>query len=282
MVLSERFQAAYLDCIDRITGSALGDAEASDALDEMAAEVTRLCTAFSAGRLSEAGLALARQQIRFLAKVLLRQPLAAETKDSIRRFAAEELADRLLAGADGLYTQDWFYYHEAHWLEIFGQLAGRPGLRFLELGCFEGRATCWMLSHLLTGADSSIICVDLFQAHENQERYFGRNISAIGGRAKVIKLRGRSQLVLQLLDPRSFDFIYIDASHYGLDVLQDACAAWNLLKPGGYMVFDDYATVFPGDRLGISCRDAVDAFLGLVKGRHSLLFQDWQLAIRKS
>jgi hypothetical protein len=37
-----------------------------------------------------------------------------------------------------------------------------------------------------------------------------------------------------------FDFIYIDGSHMRVDVLLDAVLAWQLLKPGGFMVLDDY------------------------------------------
>ena len=38
----------------------------------------------------------------------------------------------------------------------------------------------------------------------------------------------------------TFDFIYIDGSHYSKDVLEDAILAWRLTKPGGVIIFDDF------------------------------------------
>ena len=66
-----------------------------------------------------------------------------------------------------------------------------------------------------------------------------------------------------------------------LDVLQDAAMCWQLLKPGGILIFDDYEhTLFP-DSFGMSAGPAIRAFLTLLAGRYQLLFQDWQVAIRK-
>ncbi len=38
----------------------------------------------------------------------------------------------------------------------------RPGLRFLEIGCFEGRATVWMLTNVLTHPTCRIDVIDTF------------------------------------------------------------------------------------------------------------------------
>ena len=40
------------------------------------------------------------------------------------------------------------------------------------------------------------------------------------------------------------DIIYIDAGHEYEAVLLDAQLYWNLLNPGGYIIFDDYS--WPG------------------------------------
>ena len=39
----------------------------------------------------------------------------------------------------------------------------------------------------------------------------------------------------------TFDFVYVDGSHFAHDVLADACMSWQLLKERGIMVFDEYA-----------------------------------------
>jgi hypothetical protein len=179
------------------------------------------------------------------------------------------------------FTQDWFSFHEAWWLERFGYLAERSGVRALEVGSFEGRSACWMLKHLLTGPGSTIMCVDRFDAYPAQELNFDHNIRATGGEARVTKLRGRSQQVLPFLTPSSYDFIYVDGSHGALDVIQDAAMCWRLLKPGAVIVFDDYESAAFPDLFELSAKPAVDAFLALVVGRYDLLFKDWQVAVAK-
>ncbi len=37
-----------------------------------------------------------------------------------------------------------------------------------------------------------------------------------------------------------FDFIYVDASHKAIDVLHDGVMSFQILKPGGSIIFDDY------------------------------------------
>jgi len=44
--------------------------------------------------------------------------------------------------------------------------------------------------------------------------------------------------MLQLMNEH-FDFIYIDGAHEAKFVIQDAVLALPLLKPGGYILFDD-------------------------------------------
>jgi len=48
----------------------------------------------------------------------------------------------------------------------------------------------------------------------------------------------------------NYDIVYIDGSHVANDVLQDAVLVWQLVKVGGFMIFDDYPFTFP-QKLGI-------------------------------
>ena len=74
--------------------------------------------------------------------------------------------------------------------------------------------------------------------------------------SRVHIIKGNSSEKLLELELDSFDFIYIDGSHKCLDVYLDACLAWKLLKPGGYIVFDDYL-FNTGDILG-SPKEAIE------------------------
>jgi hypothetical protein len=61
-----------------------------------------------------------------------------------------------------VFSTDWVSFHVDLWRRTFGHLAGRPGMAILEVGCFEGRATVWMLKTLLTDPSARITCVDTF------------------------------------------------------------------------------------------------------------------------
>ena len=61
------------------------------------------------------------------------------------------------------YTQDWFSPNIPNFDRV-RELIGRPE-RVLEIGCFEGRSTCWMLEFLLP-QHGHIVCVDSFKGGE--------------------------------------------------------------------------------------------------------------------
>lgn len=126
-----------------------------------------------------------------------------------------------------------------------------------------------------------MICVEPFQEHEEQERNFDYNTRVAGCADKIVKLRGPSQQVLPFLAEESFDFIYVDGSHMTWDVLQDAAMCWRLVRPGGILVFDDYEHPLFPDSFDMSAGPAIRVFLSLISGKYELLFEDWQVALRK-
>ena len=65
-----------------------------------------------------------------------------------------------------------------------------------------------------------------------------------------------------------FDLVYLDGSHFGLDVLVDAAVSWQLLGDGGFLVFDDYLWAELGEDALLRPRPAIDAFLALVEGKY--------------
>lgn len=153
------------------------------------------------------------------------------------------------------YTQDWSRTRP-HWDELFRGMgmAGQPDLCFLEIGCYEGLATMWLLQHVLTHSTSRMHVVDTFLGSEEFEpmgifpdsyERFTKNISAYAHRVEVHV--GRSEDKLREFRPvETFDFIYIDGSHKAKDVLTDAVLCWPLLKKGRPMVFDDLRWAPPG------------------------------------
>jgi predicted O-methyltransferase YrrM len=281
-VLSDAFQASYLRWFKDLRAQAVHDTDVPAIRDAAVVELEALQIRYRSGRITEAGLAYGREQIRgLLERVITQGSLSTAAKTELRHLIIDSFQPRLLNNT-GRYTQDWFSYHETHWLQHFGHLAGKPGLQAVEVGSYEGRSACWLIQNLLTGNGSRLVCVEPFLEYDGQERNFDHNIALAGGEDKIVKLRGRSQQVLPFLPDESFDFVYVDGSHMVLDVLQDAAMCWRLLKPGGVIVFDDYEHVLFPDDFGMSAGPAIRAFLSLLSGQYELLFQDWQVALRKS
>lgn len=195
-----------------------------------------------------------------------------------------------------VFTADWSNVR-GYWGEMLAPLAGRPGLRFLEVGAFEGQATLWLLENILTDPDSSIEVVDTFEGSpehaemgiDTSDLYgtFARNVAA--HRAKVTTNVGPSAEVLRALYLRDtlpfrprYDFVYLDGSHRAADVLEDAVLAWPMVRPGGLMVFDDYEwNQFRSDS-PMHPKPGVDAFLRANAFGYSEVYRGYQLAVRKS
>ena len=73
--------------------------------------------------------------------------------------------------------------------------------------------------------------------------------------------------------PEPFDLVYIDGSHQAPDVLTDAVLAFQLLKVGGVMIFDDY--LWSMDRPGtqdvlMMPKPAIDAFLNIFQRKTNI------------
>ncbi len=155
-----------------------------------------------------------------------------------------------------VFTTDWSQSIE-HWPELLARYAGEPDLRFLEIGCYEGRTTLWLLEHVLTAPDATITVVDPFPMDGQRDR-FNRNVMPYLEAGKVRVWPYRSGDILDKLAHDTFDFAYIDGDHTAQAVLADAVLAWPLLKPGALMVFDDYW--WPEKRALESPGIAVDSF----------------------
>jgi hypothetical protein len=191
---------------------------------------------------------------------------------------------------DHEFTADWLSFHVNTWRHLLSHLAGRPNLAFLEIGCFEGRATTWYLENILTHETSSIDCIDTFEGSvehpemgldaDNIETIFDRNIKASHAGCRVHKTKGSSQENLRNFPLNHYDLIYIDGSHMAADVLEDAVLSFRLLKDAGIMIFDDYEwQAFLDDVYNPKL--AIDAFLETFRGRYELLSKGYQVIVQK-
>ena len=186
------------------------------------------------------------------------------------------------------FSQDWFSHNIPNFQYLKGLIPDCSNI--LEVGCFEGRATCWMLENMLPH-DGRMTCIDTFEGsaeHENLtltllfERW-KQNVDWVRQQSQIVTAyKGRSSLAMAQLihEDQLFDFIYIDGSHQAPDVITDACMAWQLLKTGGIILFDDYAWL---DMPGILQRPkiAIDAFTTLFSDKLQVVLIGYQLGIQK-
>ena len=182
------------------------------------------------------------------------------------------------------FTSDWFSYNIPIWQQLLTPL--RPQ-RIAEIGCYEGRSTTWIVEHCAREQPIELHAVDTWDGGteflkgafggasvSDAERRFDRNIALALGRApqavRFTKHKAPSRLALvQLLAAGGtgrFDLVYIDGSHQASDVLADAVLAFELLRVGGLMIFDDYLWSMEADgqqdSLGMA-KPAIDAFINL-------------------
>lgn len=164
------------------------------------------------------------------------------------------------------FTADWFTQYGEHWLKRLGHLKDTP-IRFLEIGCYEGRSTCWLLDNLLTHKDSYITCIDPWDGkdpclgEQTKIAYNTFRNNTIGyGKSKVVVIRDESyeQLLYMNVASNKFDIVFIDGNHEGYNALGDLILSWPLVKPNGWLIMDDYH--WSDDRLRSMPRDAWNAF----------------------
>jgi predicted O-methyltransferase YrrM len=190
------------------------------------------------------------------------------------------------------FTKDWFGWAPPVWEQLIPMLSGEAGKRnFLEIGSFEGRSTVWTMENMMQKGDY-IYCIDTWEGGEEHgaedmqavfER-FKANTAIAKDKTKVVRGyamdTSTTELASKIQDGFQYDFIYIDGSHIAKDVLTDACMAWQVLKPKGIIVFDDYVWGDPRDILHRP-KAAIDAFTNIFAEEVEIIHVGYQLVVRK-
>ncbi|MEM8994811.1 MAG: class I SAM-dependent methyltransferase [Acidobacteriota bacterium] len=196
------------------------------------------------------------------------------------------------------YEFDWFSDHIELFAEQLAGDVGKPRLRYVEIGSFEGRSAVWLLENVLTHPTSRLHCIDPWQYPRKEiEERFDANVALALARSghveRLTKHRALSVDILPTLEAGSIDAVYVDGSHTAWDTLTDLVLSWRLLRVGGLMICDDYPlestleysddgeaefpTVPPLERPKM----AIDAFLQCFEGRYRLRHKDWQVWLEK-
>lgn len=159
--------------------------------------------------------------------------------------------EKLYKTTDYKFSEDWFSGNIPTWKRMFEWMGwtNKTPLAFLEIGAYEGRSTTWLVDNMMDHPNSILVSIDTFEGSvehssgqkENLLERFQKNAVVAKWPEKIRPIRGDSKIVLSqmLMSPAKFDFIYVDGSHETYDVIVDGILAWQLLKPGGMIVFDD-------------------------------------------
>ena len=189
------------------------------------------------------------------------------------------------------FNVDWLKGKIENFERFVGPLAGKPSLRFLEIGSFEGMTSCWLMDNILTHPSSTLTAVDPCDYYPipgwdhlinpGSEKIFRSNVNEFGSR--VIFHKALSADVFPFLQMNYFDFAYVDGDHRRDSVYRDAVSVLSVLKVGGIVIFDDYTWGYkPALKDNpLSPQDGVDRFLFEHPTEVEVLAKNLQLVARR-
>lgn len=190
-------------------------------------------------------------------------------------------------GGEYNFTVDWLANDVPAWNVLLGQFQPK---KIAEIGSFEGRSACHIIERCCQNGPIDLVCIDSWQGGDglttqvvsDAERRFDHNVAIAiarsGHLARVRKFKSFSHdALVELLHEHgrgSFDMIYVDGSHQAPDVLIDSVLAFQLLRVGGLMIFDDYLWSLEAqgqeDSLNMA-KVAIDAFLNIFQRKMTLI-----------
>jgi len=180
------------------------------------------------------------------------------------------------------FTADWFSHHVPVWQQHLASLRGRAGLRYLEVGVFEGRSLFWLLDNILTAPNAHATAVDAFFALQpNYEATFRANLARCPTGAKVDVVKGDSADVLRALPLASYDLAYIDAGHGQRALFVDLALTWGVLAEGGLLILDDYGMGVGRMPRNLRPGPVVDTFLDAVALEVEVIHRGYQLILKR-
>jgi hypothetical protein len=190
------------------------------------------------------------------------------------------------------HSTDWFSENIPFWSYVFEKYNFNyfDNLKILEVGSWEGLSAYFLAS---TFSNSHITCVDTWlgaDEHKNgdidirtilnkSESTFDATMEPYANR--LIKFKGTSFAFYASTNLNNYyDLIYLDGSHFCDDVLIDAIKAFELLKFGGLLIFDDYLWRYYKSDIE-NPASAINLFLKLKFGCYKICLISYQLIIQK-
>lgn len=148
-------------------------------------------------------------------------------------------------------------------------------IKYLEIGVADGIHVIHISQSYCQHPESKIYCVDPWQDYDEYPEYkgeqhvawktFNTNIAKYNLQYKCIVNRGFSDKIVPTFEDIFFDIIFVDGNHETEFVYKDGCIAFEKVKSGGFIVFDDYLPFWSQTMVGI------DRFLEEYKDKIEIL-----------
>ena len=182
------------------------------------------------------------------------------------------------------FSNKWFL-NNFHIFNFFLPIDKNKKFDYLEVGCFEGLSSFFVLSEYpqvnaylldiwdLPNSNSKSLSKDFNFIEKN----FDKNLSNYN----FNKIKDDSVIAMRKLLKQNikFDFIYIDGSHNGEDILSDAIEAFKILKTKGIIFFDDFLQ--HDSNRDIQSYVGIEKFLSLHTNNLNIEYFQNNLVIRK-
>ena len=182
------------------------------------------------------------------------------------------------------FSNKWFLNN----FEIFNYFLPKnknEKFNYLEIGCFEGLSSFYVLSQfkfvnayfLDIWDEPNKNSKSLTGDFNKVEKLFDENLSKFN----FTKIKDDSVISMRKLLRKNmnFDFIYIDGSHNGEDILSDAIEAFKILKKGGLIFFDDFLQYEINRK--IQSYVGIEKFLELYSNDLQIVFFQNNLVVKK-
>lgn len=175
---------------------------------------------------------------------------------------------------DSAYPSNWYWSMGAS--DFFDrnmtEFIDKPNLKFLEIGSWVGTSAVEQVKNVLTGENSTITCVDIWEDSKVEE-YFDERTAPYTD--KIIKVKSDSKVWLEQNQDKKFDFIYIDGDHSAKSIESDTRLSWSMLEVGGVMALDD---VLLNDETEL----ANNTFINSIKDKSTIIENGYQIWLRKT
>lgn len=159
----------------------------------------------------------------------------------------------------------------------------------LQIGAFTGDASVWLAENILTHPGALLIDVDTWRGSD-EDAHLGYDWSDVE-RTYKDKVAPHGERVVHFVDTSdhffsvegrlpAMDFVYIDGDHSALQVLRDAINAFEVLRVGGILAFDDYEWISGKGRIFDPCV-AINSFRHLFADYIEVLHVGYQVWCRK-